>query len=156
MIGNGGGGKSTLSRVLAARLGVPHHEVDPVQFRPDWSRVPEEEVARTLDGWLAGDGWVIDGFGPFPCIERRLAAADTIVWVDFPLARHLWWVTKRQLAWRTTPDGRERPPTRLMWRTIVAVHRTYRPRFDEVLVTHRHKLVHVRSPRELRRWLRAV
>jgi len=148
VIGNGGGGKTTLSRALAARLGVPHHEVDPVQFRPDWSSVPAEDVACVLDGWLEEDGWVIDGFGPIACIERRLDVADTIVWIDFPLARHLWWATKRQ----ATP---ERRPTIRLWKAIWRVHREYRPLFEQLLVTHRHKLVHVRSPRELRALMRA-
>ena len=108
VIGNGGGGKSTLSRTLGERLGIPMHEVDPVQFRPDWSRAPLAEVERVLDGWLANDAWIIDGFGPWPAIERRLAAADTIVWVDFPLRTHLWWTARRQLFWRETADGRRR------------------------------------------------
>jgi adenylate kinase family enzyme len=153
VIGNGGGGKSTLSRRLSERLGIPHHEVDPVQFRPDWSRVPESEVTRILDSWIADDAWIVDGFGPFDCIRRRLDAADTIVWVDFPLRTHLWWAVKRQLSWRTTGDGRERPSTRLMVTTIWRVHKRYRPRFDEALRDHAGKLVRLRSPRELRRWL---
>jgi hypothetical protein len=61
VIGSGAGGKTTLARAPAARLGVPHREVDAVVFRPDWSRAPEAEIVRTLDRWLDDDGWVIDG-----------------------------------------------------------------------------------------------
>jgi adenylate kinase family enzyme len=153
VIGNGGGGKSTLSRTLAARLGIPHHEVDPVQYRSDWSSVPEEEVVAVLDGWLDEDAWIIDGFGPLPCIERRVAAADTVVWVDFPIRTHLWWAVKRQLFWRVTPDGRERPSTRRMLKTIWRVHQRWRPKFESAVRGHEQKLVVLRSPCELRRWL---
>ena len=153
VIGNGGGGKSTLSRTLSARLGIPHHEVDPVQFRPDWSSVPADEIECKLDGWLAGDAWIIDGFGPLPCIERRIAAADTVVWVDFPIRTHLWWAVKRQLFWRVTADGRERPSTKRMLNTIWQVHRNWRPRFEGAVLGHEEKLIVLRSPGELRAFL---
>jgi len=84
IVGNGAGGKTTLAHALSERLDVPHYEVDAVQYRSDWTRVPTSELARTLDGWLVGDGWVIDGFGPLACVERRLEAADTVVWIDVP------------------------------------------------------------------------
>ena len=38
VIGNGGGGKSTLARALGERLDIPVHEVDAVQWRPGWER----------------------------------------------------------------------------------------------------------------------
>ena len=156
MIGNGGGGKSTLCRTLGDRLGLPVHEVDPVQYRPDWTSVPADEVELVLDGWIAADAWIVDGFGPWPAIERRFDAADTIVWVDFPLLTHLRWTAKRQLGWRTTPDGRERPPSRRMFSTIVRVHRAYRSRIEAAVTapSRRDKLVHLRSPRELNRFAR--
>jgi adenylate kinase family enzyme len=154
VIGNGGGGKSTLCRTLGARLGIPVHEVDPVQFRPDWSRAPVAEVERVLDGWLVDDTWIIDGFGPWPAIERRLAAADTIVWVDFRLRTHLWWTAKRQLFWRKTADGRRCPPARQMFATILHVHRRYRSTIEKGLAAHAAKVVRLRSPRQLRRFAR--
>jgi hypothetical protein len=149
IIGNGGGGKSTLARTLGAALGVPVYEVDPVQFRPDWSRVPIAEVERVLDGWIGGDAWIVDGFGPWPALARRLDAADTIVWVDLPFRRHLWWTAKRQLTWRTPPDGRRRPPPLRMLKTIVHVHRRYRPTIEAGLRPHAAKVVRLRSPRDL-------
>ena len=153
VIGNGGGGKSTLCRTLGERLGVPVHEVDRVQFRPDWSQTPPDEVERVLDGWLRADAWIVDGFGPWPAIERRLAAADTVVWVDFPLRTHLWWTAKRQIRWRRTADGRGRPSTRLMFATILRVHRRLHGTIESAVRARPEKLVHVRSPRELRDFL---
>ena len=49
VIGNGGGGKTTLSRALGAALGLPHVEVDEIQFGPRWERVPADEVAAELE-----------------------------------------------------------------------------------------------------------
>jgi adenylate kinase family enzyme len=143
VIGNGAGGKTTLARALGVRLGIPHREVDAVQFRSDWSRVPAAATARVLDAWLADDAWVIDGFGPLACVRRRLAAADTIVWIDLPLHTHL----------RRALHRRDGPPLRVTLTSILRVHVRFRPRWDAELVTNRHKLVRLRSPDAVRRWL---
>jgi adenylate kinase family enzyme len=123
VIGNGGGGKSTLAGQLGERLGIPHHEVDRVVFRADWSRAPESEVRRTLDAWLEEDAWAIDGLGPYDCVRRRLAAADTIVWIDLPLRMHLSRALRR----------RGGPPLRVTLASIVRAHRRYRPAYAEAL-----------------------
>jgi adenylate kinase family enzyme len=44
---------------------------------------------------LAGDEWIIDGFGGIHLLWERLDAADTLIHVDLPLAVHALWVTKR-------------------------------------------------------------
>lgn len=142
IIGNGAGGKTTLAR----SLGLPHHEVDAVAFRADWSRAPERDVAQTLDAWLDEDAWVIDGFGPLACVQRRLAAADTIVWIDLPLRVHL---TRALLR-------RSGPPRRVTLTSIVRAHRRYVPSFDATLREHADKLVHLRSSRDVERWLGGV
>jgi adenylate kinase family enzyme len=80
-------------------------------------------------------------------VRRRLEAADTIVWVDLPLRTHLWRALRRQLV-----QG-ERRPTWLMLKTIVRVHRRFRPRWEVEFVTNRHKLVRLRSPGALRQFL---
>jgi adenylate kinase family enzyme len=148
VIGNGGGGKSTLARTLGERLAVPVHEVDLVQFRADWSRAPQAEVTRILDGWLAGEAWIIDGAAPWPALGRRLAAADTIVWIDLPLRTHLWWTAKRRLH-----DRRRRPSLRVLFRSILHVHRRYRPAIERGLEPHAAKVVRLRTSREVRRFL---
>jgi adenylate kinase family enzyme len=161
VIGNGGGGKSTLCRTLGERLGLPVHEVDTVQWLPGWQRAPLDETARVLDGWSADESWIIDGFGPFPVIERRLDRADTIVYVDFPFAQHLWWSAKRQATSRIRGQawaGQTRPPSNLLLlRTLRMVDRM-RPRLLEMVSRGERaaKLVHLRSPGELRGWLDSV
>jgi adenylate kinase family enzyme len=161
VIGNGGGGKSTLCRTLGERLGLPVHEVDTVQWLPGWQRAPLAETARVLDGWAAGERWIIDGFGPFPTIERRLDRADTIVYVDFPFAWHLWWSAKRQamsrIRGRAWAGQTRPPPSRLLLRTLRMVDRM-RPRLLEMVSRGERsaKLVHLRSPGALRGWLDSV
>jgi adenylate kinase family enzyme len=161
VIGNGGGGKSTLARALGKQLGIPVHEVDEVQWLPGWRRAPLDEVAYTLEGWAAKDSWIIDGFGPWPVIDRRMGRADTIVYVDLPFRTHLWWAAKRQavsVVRRRAWAGQSAPaPTLLLFRTLRRVHAMRSDLLELVTKGGRAaKLVHLRSPREIARWLGEV
>lgn len=161
VIGNGGGGKSTLARALGRHLGIPVHEVDEVQWLAGWRRAPLDEVARVLDAWAAKEAWIIDGFGPSPVIDRRMERADTIVYVDFPLRIHLWWAAKRQivslLRRRAWAGQSAAPPTLLLFRTLRRVHAMRSDLLELVMKRGRSaKLVRLRSSREMARWLGEV
>ena len=108
VIGNAGGGKSTLTRTLGEVFGLPIYPVDQVQWRPGWRAVPNDEVMAKLDALASGSRWIIDGWGPWPTIERRFTAADTIIVVDHPVWVHFWWAAERQIACARgdgRPDG---------------------------------------------------
>jgi adenylate kinase family enzyme len=161
VIGNGGGGKSTLARALGRHLGIPVREVDEVQWLPGWRRAPLDEVAPVLEGWAADDSWVIDGFGPWPVIDRRMGRADTIVFIDLPFRTHLWWAAKRQVvslvrqhAW----GGQSAPPPSLLLFCTLRRVNAMRPDLLKLVTKSGRtaKLVHLRSPREMTRWLEAV
>ena len=143
IIGNGAAGKTTLAHALSERLHIPHHEVDAVQYRADWTRVPTSEPARTLDDWLDGDGWVIDGFGPLACVERRLDAADTVVLIDLPLRTHLARALRR----------RNGPPLHVTLTSIARAHRRYRPAYADALQRYEQKLIRLRTPAAAQRFL---
>jgi adenylate kinase family enzyme len=161
VIGNGGGGKSTLARALGQHLRIPVHEVDEVQWLAGWRRAPLDEVAQTLDAWAAQDSWIIDGFGPWPVIDRRMGRADTIVYIDLPFRTHLWWAAKRQvlsLVRRRAWAGQSAPPSSLLlFRTLRRVHAMRSDLLELVTKSGRDaKLVRLRSPREMTRWLGEV
>jgi adenylate kinase family enzyme len=161
VIGNGGGGKSTLARTLGRHLGIPVHEVDDVQWLAGWRRAPLDEVAHTLEGWAAEESWIIDGFGPWPVIDRRMARADTIVYVDLPFRTHLWWAAKRQVVSlvrrRAWAGQMAAPPSLLLFRTLRRVNAMHSDLLDLVTKSGRAaKLVHLRSPHEMAQWLGEV
>jgi adenylate kinase family enzyme len=98
IVGNGGGGKSTVAARLARSHRLPYHSVDQVQWQPAWTAAPSDEVAAVLDGWADQPAWVIDGWGPWSSIERRLQRATRIIFIDFPLWAHFWLAAERQIS----------------------------------------------------------
>ncbi|MGZ3649924.1 MAG: hypothetical protein ACXVB9_03680 [Bdellovibrionota bacterium] len=140
VIGNGGGGKTTLSRRLAARHDLPLTHVDSIQFLPGLKVRPQDETRRELNRIAEGDRWLIDGFGPLDVMERRFELASRIIFVDFPLWRHYWWATKRQVKSRRHPRP-ELPPgceegtlthTWQLYRVLWRVHTVIRPQLREI------------------------
>lgn len=80
-----GNGKTTLSRALAAKLGVAHVELDALVHGPNWQEASDHELVAAVDPILAGDGWVIDGSYVRKLGTRVRDRADTIVWLDQPM-----------------------------------------------------------------------
>lgn len=95
IVGTSGSGKSTLAAELAPILNADLIDLDTIIWGPDWTLRPDSDVRRLLAPKLAGDRWVLAG-------NRRKTrdliwgAADTLVWLDYPLSLALW-----RLWWRT-------------------------------------------------------
>ena len=93
--GISGSGKSTFSRELAERLGVPYLELDAIHHGPNWTEATAEELQARVREFMAAapDGWVIDGNYEGKLDDLVVDAADRIVWLDPPLRvslRRLW------------------------------------------------------------------
>lgn len=98
VIGNSGGGKSTLARRVAGKFELPYHEVDALLWEPGWVLKPVEAYEAAHDRVLAEESWVIDGLGRLETLPRRLARATHVVLIDMPLWRHFSLAAQRQLA----------------------------------------------------------
>ena len=163
LIGNGGGGKTTLARRVSRAFDLPLIHVDSIQFQPGWQYTPRQECDAALDEIAAGERWVIDGFGSDDVIERRLRLADTVVFVDFPFPVHLWWATKRQWKSRTAPraelpEGCPEFTVSYTWRlykVMWQVNRDYCPWFRDMILelSDAVSVFHLRSPAEYRVFL---
>jgi adenylate kinase family enzyme len=105
IIGSGGAGKSTLARRLGEITGLPVIHLDREFWRPGWTETPKPEWRSRVEELVEGDGWIIDGnFGG--TMEIRLAAADTVVFLDFPRVLCTFRAIKRAVTYRnrTRPD----------------------------------------------------
>lgn len=80
VVGVSGSGKTTVARELAARLSVPHIELDAIYHQPGWAGLPAEEFRSRVADLVAAQGWVIDGnySAVQPLIWQR---ADTVLWL---------------------------------------------------------------------------
>jgi len=89
--GTSGSGKTTFARELARRLDLPFVELDALHHGPDWYQPTAEEFrARVLEAMAQlPNGWVIDGNYEAKLGDIVIGAADTIVWLDLPLALKL-------------------------------------------------------------------
>jgi adenylate kinase family enzyme len=102
VIGSGGAGKSTFSRRLGGRLGLEVIHLDVAYWLPGWVEPPEDEWARKVDELCGRDSWVMDG-NYSGTLERRLAACDTVVFLDLPRTVCVWRVLKRRVMYLATP-----------------------------------------------------
>jgi adenylate kinase family enzyme len=141
VVGNSGAGKSTVARELAARLNVPHVELDAIFHQPGWTPLPADEFATRVAAAADGDGWVIDG--NYSVVRPLVwARADTVVWLDPPrrtVMRRIVWRTIRRAAIRAElwNGNRERWKNLFSWNPEESViawswrrHRTYRQRYE--------------------------
>jgi adenylate kinase family enzyme len=116
VIGTGGSGKSTVARRLAQRTALPLIHLDAHYWRPGWQPTPPDEWHAKVQQILRGQTWIIDGnYGG--TLDLRLAACDTVIFLDLPRIVCLWRVLKRQVRYlgRTRPELSPGCPERLSW-----------------------------------------
>ncbi len=96
IVGPSGAGKSTLARRLGEVLRLPVVHLDKLYWRPGWVEPPPDEFRSAVRDAAEGESWVMDGnYFSNGAGEERLAACDTIVFLDFPRRVCLWRVFGR-------------------------------------------------------------
>jgi adenylate kinase family enzyme len=95
-----GAGKSTFSRALSAKTGLPVIHLDLHFWQPGWVEPSEDEWREEQRELITRDAWIIDG-NYHATLDLRLERADTAVFLDT-----FWWIC----AWRALVRGvRKRP-----------------------------------------------
>jgi adenylate kinase family enzyme len=138
VIGCAGAGKTTLSRALAARLGVPHVE------RDELGELGGDDYRRRVGEVVAGDAWVFDG-APYYVDAVVYPRADTVVALDYARVTVL-----RRAAWRALQTRRS---SGLRWAWKVWAERR---REVAALDLPHAEIVRLRTPRDARAWLRRL
>ncbi len=165
VVGSAGSGKTTMTRMLSERLGVPALELDSVHHRENWTPLPDDEMRSVVADFTAADRWVVDGNYPVvsEIVWRR---ADTVVWLDLSRPRVM-----RRLVSRTALRGlrrtelwngnredlrnvlrRDPEQNLLLW--AWTRHGPLRSRYERAAAEHVHVTVYrLRDPKEVDRFL---
>ena len=153
VIGPSGSGKTRLSVRLADVLGAPHVEIDALWHGPNWENCGADELRARVSAATAGESWVCDGTYHTIIGEIVLERADTVAWLDLPVALVMGrlmrrsWVRKRdrvvlwngntedewlnQIRWLFWPalkrafENRRELPARLARHPQLQVHRLH-------------------------------
>ncbi len=83
VIGSPGAGKSTFSRALRDKTGLPLYYLDMLWHKPDRTNVTREEFDARLSEILELDKWIIDG-NYNRTLDVRMSACDTVFLLDLP------------------------------------------------------------------------
>lgn len=159
VIGCGGAGKSTFAARLAERTGLPLIHLDAHFWKPGWVQSEREEWTRRVERLLSEDRWIMDGnYGS--TLDRRLAACDTVFFLDLPRVRCLWRVIQRRIRYRrrTRPDMAAGCPEQLdaefiqwIWRYPARQRPTVLARLADLRPDQR--AIVLRSPKAVSRYL---
>jgi adenylate kinase family enzyme len=159
IVGCGGAGKSTLARALSERTGLPVFHLDRAFWKSGWVESSREAFDEAHNAILANDRWIIDG-NYTRTIDRRAAAADTIVVLDLPTLSCIYGILKRALLGygKTRVDMSPGCPERLDWEFIKWVwrfRRDTRPQQMAALeaAAGTKTMYLLKSRREVQKWL---
>ena len=84
--GMAGSGKSTFSRALSAKTGLPAIHLDFHYWKPGWVKPSDDEWREKQRTLLAGEAWIADG-NYHETLDLRLERAQTVVVLDTR-----WWI----------------------------------------------------------------
>ena len=139
VIGNSGGGKSTLARKLGEKLGLAVVHLDVLFWKPGWVESDRDEYLTRVMAALAAPAWICDGQFT-SSFHLRMPMADTIVWIDQPpvlcLVRAIWRAaTYREGGRPDMADGCREKVDFEFYRYIWTFNREKKPEIETALAT---------------------
>ncbi len=148
MIGCPGSGKSTFSRALHNRTGIPLFHLDMMYWKSDRTTVEKAVFRERLLSVIQNNEWIIDGnYGS--TIELRLQACDTVVFLDYPLDICLSGISERRgkersdMPWFESENEEDEDFIEF----IKSFNTQSRPSIMELLDKYSHKNIHIFNSR---------
>ena len=112
IIGCPGSGKSTFSKALHEKTGLPLYHLDMLYWNSDRTTVSKELFRERLQKVIEENQWIIDGnYGS--TIEMRMKESDTVFFLDYPSEVCIDGVRERKgkvrtdMPWVETEDDEE-------------------------------------------------
>ena len=147
VIGCPGSGKSMFSRALHNKTGIPLYHLDMMYWNADKTTVEKSVFLERLYAVLEKDEWIIDGnYGS--TMELRMAACDTVIFLDYPLDVCLDGIKERRgksrsdIPWIETEEDAE------FIRFIKNYNEQQKPKVQGLLKKHRDKNIIIFKSRE--------
>ena len=147
VIGCPGSGKSTFSRALRERTGIPLFYLDMMFWNEDKTTVEKSVFLEQLKSAMRGDKWIIDG-NYASTMEIRLQACDTVIFLDYPLEVCLEGVRARYGKKREDMPWVEEEEDEEFIRFIKDFGTEVRPKILELLKKYSHKSIYIFKTRE--------
>ena len=153
VIGCPGGGKSTFSRALRDRVGLPLYHLDAIYWRDDRTHLSREEFYPLMREIIAREEWIIDG-NYNATLEWRISACDLLIFLDYPAEVCLAGVRARRGQKRSDMPWVEEGDDQEFLEFIRAFETESRPRILELIGKYPDKtVVTFRTREEAERYL---
>ena len=147
VIGCPGGGKSTFSRALRDRVGLPLYHLDAIYWRDDRTHLSREEFYPLMQKIIAREEWIMDG-NYNSTLEWRISACDLLIFLDYPAEVCLEGVRARRGQKRSDMPWVEEGDDEEFLEFIRAFETESRPRILELIGGYPDKAVVVFRTRE--------
>lgn len=138
VIGCGGSGKTHLATQLADMLDLPLTHLDGVYYDSAWHELSQQEFGDRQHELVDHHRWLIEG-NYASTLPIRLAAADTVIFLDLPTATCLLGIVQRRWRYRGrqhTDDGVFDRITLSFVHYIWNYRRSMRPKVKHLLSEH--------------------
>ena len=147
VIGCPGSGKSRLSQALHNKTGIPLYHLDMMYWNADKTTVEKRVFLERLSAVLKKDEWIIDGnYGS--TMELRMAACDTVIFLDYPPQVCLDGIKERRRKPRSDMPWIETEEDAEFMDLIRNFRQTQRPKVTELLEKYAHKQIFVFRTRQ--------
>ncbi|MDQ2747323.1 MAG: DNA topology modulation protein [Acidobacteriota bacterium] len=122
VIGSSGAGKSTFSRRLGKIVGIEVVHLDKLHWKPNWTEPSKDEWQKILAEAVKKDSWIMDG-NYSRTIEMRVAACDTVIFLDMPRVVCIYRILQRVAFYygKHRPDMAEGCNEQFDWKFLVWV-----------------------------------
>ena len=147
VIGCPGSGKSTFSRALAKKTGLPLCHLDMLYWNADKTTAMRSVFLERLRPVLETDAWIVDG-NYASTMELRLAACDTVFFLDYPTDVCLEGVRTRRGKARTDMPWIETEEDTEFVEYVRRFHEEQRPTVLSLLQKYKEKEIVVFHSRE--------
>lgn len=147
VIGCPGSGKSTFSKALHRKTGIPLFHLDMMYWNSDRTTVDKSVFLQRLSNTIQKDEWIIDG-NYSATIELRLEACDTVIFLDYPLEVCLNGIAERRGKPRTDMPWVEKEVDAEFIEFIKNYNSHNRPKVMKLLNQYSHKNIYIFKTRE--------